>query len=156
MDDKIKVMVVDDSLPFRGILSSVLSENPRIIITGTAYNGKMALNRMEIEGVPDVIILDYEMPEMDGFQTLKIIRSKYPNLGVIMLSSFAEKEDGHFAARARELQADAVLHKEQEGKNREENIENIKSSLVTKIIECYERKKGSAKKDKAPPASGKK
>lgn len=137
MDKKIKVMIVDDSLPFRSILSSVVSEHQDIVVTATAYSGKMALHRMEEEGVPDVVILDYEMPEMDGFQTLKVIKVKYPSVSVIILSAFAEKKEGHFSRRAKELHADAVLYKVHEGKSREENITLIKKELVEKILECY-------------------
>ncbi|MBN1521838.1 MAG: response regulator [Candidatus Aureabacteria bacterium] len=138
MEKKIKVMVVDDSLPFRSILSSLISEHPDIQVIATAYSGKMALHRMEAEKkLPDVVVLDYEMPEMDGFQTLKIIKNKYPHISVIILSAYAESSNSHFVKRAKELCADAVMYKTTQGKSREENIAHIKNELITKIIECY-------------------
>jgi len=141
MDKKIKVMVVDDSLPFRSILSSLLSEHQDIEVIATAYSGKMAIHRMESEKhLPDIVVLDYEMPEMDGFQTLKIIKNKYPSISVIILSAFAESPESHFVKRAKELNADAVMYKTAAGKSREENIANIKKDLIAKILECYKQK----------------
>ena len=150
MDKKIKVMVVDDSLPFRSILSSLVSEHPDIQVIATAYSGKMALHRMESEEkLPDVVVLDYEMPEMDGFQTLKVIKSKYPNIAVIILSAFAESKDGHFVKRAKELSADEVMYKMKEGKSREENIALIKAELIEKILGCYNQSRMFHKKKKS-------
>ena len=146
MGRKIQVMVVDDSLPFRSILSSLISEHPDIEVVGTAYSGKMALHRIKEEGSPDVIILDYEMPEMDGFQTLKVLKAKYPAISVIMLSAFAEKEESHFVKRAKELKADDVLYKVHEGRTREENIALIRKELITRILDCYRSKWKSVKK----------
>ncbi|MCK5707660.1 MAG: response regulator [Candidatus Aureabacteria bacterium] len=140
MDSNIKVMIVDDSLPFRSILSSLLSEHPDITVVGTAYSGKMVLNRIEEEGAPDIVVLDYEMPEMDGFQTLKVIKSKYPQVSVIMLTAYAQQQDGHFVKRAKELKADDILYKVRDGKSREENIAYIKKELINKILECYKAK----------------
>jgi len=141
MEEKIKVMVVDDSLPFRSILSSILSQHPNIEVVATAYSGKMALHRLKTEQkLPDVIILDYEMPELDGFQTLKILKEEYPLISVIMLSSYAE-ENSHFSQKAKNLYADEVMYKPSSGKSREENIEKIKNELINKIFRCYENSK---------------
>jgi two-component system, chemotaxis family, protein-glutamate methylesterase/glutaminase len=138
MDKKIKVMIVDDSLPFRSILSSVLQGNDRIEVVSTAYNGSMAVSRIK-ENKPDIITLDYEMPDMDGLETLKIIHQKHPEIGIIMLSALTT-ESASITMQAINSGADDFLLKTYEGKTREENIEIIKKELVDKIIRCFEKK----------------
>ncbi|MBN1521237.1 MAG: response regulator [Candidatus Aureabacteria bacterium] len=138
MEKKIKVMIVDDSLPFRSILSSVLQDHPRIEVVSTAYNGSMCLNRIK-ENKPDVITLDYEMPDMNGVETLEILHKKHPEIGVIMLSAMTT-ESASITMKAINAGADDFLLKAYEGKNREENIEIIKKDLAEKIIRCFEKK----------------
>jgi two-component system chemotaxis response regulator CheB len=138
MDKKIKVMIVDDSLPFRSILSSVLQGHEQIEVIATAYNGTMAINRIK-EGKPDVITLDYEMPDMNGLETLKILHEKYPEIGIIMLSALTT-ESASITMKAINAGADDFLVKSYEGKSREENIEIIKKDLSEKIIRCFEKK----------------
>ncbi|MCK5708158.1 MAG: response regulator [Candidatus Aureabacteria bacterium] len=138
MSKKIKVMIVDDSLPFRSILSSVLQGNDQIEVVATAYNGNMALNRIK-ENNPDVITLDYEMPDMNGLETLKILHEKHPNIGVIMLSAMTT-ESASITMEAINAGADDFLVKSYDGKSREENIELIKKNLSKKIIRCFDKK----------------
>jgi two-component system chemotaxis response regulator CheB len=59
-------------------------------VVGTAANGRIALAKLG-QLSPDLVILDIEMPEMDGLQTLKELRKTYPNLAVIMFSSLTER-----------------------------------------------------------------
>ena len=86
----IRLLLVDDSVAIRGILSKTLREMPGIIVTGTAANGEKALNFLEKEQV-DIVLLDIEMPVMDGIETLRHIRKKYPRLPVVMFSSLTER-----------------------------------------------------------------
>jgi two-component system chemotaxis response regulator CheB len=83
---KIRVLVVDDSVVVRRMLSEMLSNNPAIESVSTASNGKIALARIP-QVNPDAVILDVEMPEMDGIQTLAEIRRSNPMLPVIMFST---------------------------------------------------------------------
>ncbi|MGC8736617.1 MAG: protein-glutamate methylesterase/protein-glutamine glutaminase [Dissulfurimicrobium sp.] len=82
----IKVLVVDDSLVFRKILTEALDKDPGIRIVGAAANGKEALQLIRTLR-PHLVVLDVEMPEMDGLQTLDEIRRQRLNVGVIMFSS---------------------------------------------------------------------
>jgi two-component system, chemotaxis family, protein-glutamate methylesterase/glutaminase len=84
--DKIRVLVVDDSVLVRQSLSRLLNGDPEIEVVCTAANGKIALSRLE-QLCPDVVTLDVEMPLMGGIETLKWIREKHPKLPVIMVSS---------------------------------------------------------------------
>ncbi len=87
---KIRILVVDDSAVFRRLVSDELSSDPGLEVVGTASNGRIALARMT-QVNPDLVILDVEMPEMDGLETLKELRKTYRRLPVIMFSSFTER-----------------------------------------------------------------
>ncbi|KTD32384.1 Chemotaxis response regulator protein-glutamate methylesterase [Legionella moravica] len=82
----IRVLLVDDSALMRRVISDVLSQDPEIEVLATAANGALALAKLE-QVIPDIIILDIEMPEMNGLETLLEIRKKHPKLPVIMFSS---------------------------------------------------------------------
>lgn len=82
---QIKVMVVDDSVFMRTIITNILESNPDIKVIATASNGKVALKLLEKEK-PDVITLDIEMPQLNGIETLKIIQRNY-SIPVVMISS---------------------------------------------------------------------
>jgi len=86
----IRVLIVDDSVVIRKILSDALGQDPDIEIAGVAANGRIALQKIP-QTNPDLLTLDVEMPEMDGLQTLKALREKYPRLPVIMFSTLTER-----------------------------------------------------------------
>jgi two-component system chemotaxis response regulator CheB len=86
----IAVMVVDDSVVVRRLVSDVLNEDPDIEVVGTAPNGRIALAKMP-QLNPDVISLDVEMPVMDGLETLRELRKTYPDVPVIMFSTLTER-----------------------------------------------------------------
>ncbi|EZH81056.1 chemotaxis protein CheY [Ectopseudomonas composti] len=85
----IKVMIVDDSAVVRQVLASVLAADPAIEVLGTAADPLFALSKMEREW-PDVIVLDVEMPRMDGITFLKKLMSERPT-PVVICSTLTEK-----------------------------------------------------------------
>ena len=85
----IRVLVVDDSVVVRKLLSEALASTPGLQPAGTASGGAIALAKIP-QLNPDVITLDIGMPGMDGIQTLKEIRRLYPKLPVIMFSTLTE------------------------------------------------------------------
>ena len=87
---RIRVLVVDDAVVFRRALTEVLSSDPALDVVGTAPNGRIALARIA-QVNPDLVILDVEMPEMDGLATLAELRKSYPRLPVIMFSALTER-----------------------------------------------------------------
>ncbi len=86
MAGRLRILVVDDSVVVRRMLSEMLSSNPAIESVSTASNGKIALARIP-QVNPDAVILDVEMPVMDGLQTLAEIRRFNKVLPVIMFST---------------------------------------------------------------------
>ncbi len=89
MSAKIRVLLVDDSALVRSTLTEVLGSDPDIEVIATASDPYIAATRMQHE-VPDVIILDIEMPRMDGLTFLKKIMSQRP-IPVIICSSLAQE-----------------------------------------------------------------
>src|SRR5262245_2945260 len=87
---KIRVLIVDDAVVIRRLMSDELAHDPALEVVGTAANGRIALAKMA-QVNPDVVILDVEMPEMDGLITLKELRKTYPRLPVIMFSALTER-----------------------------------------------------------------
>jgi two-component system, chemotaxis family, protein-glutamate methylesterase/glutaminase len=85
----IRVLVVDDSLVVRSVLTEILRCNAATELVGTAQSGEAALVKIP-QLKPDVITLDIEMPGMNGLQTLAQIRKLYPKLPVIMFSTLTE------------------------------------------------------------------
>lgn len=86
----IRVLIVDDAVVIRRMLTDVLSGDPQIEVVGTAANGRIGLSKIP-QVNPDIVTLDIEMPEMDGLQTLAAIRKLYPLLPVIMFSTLTER-----------------------------------------------------------------
>ncbi|MGB8480587.1 MAG: chemotaxis response regulator protein-glutamate methylesterase [Acidobacteriaceae bacterium] len=87
---KIRVLVVDDSVVIRRMVSDVLSGEPDIEVAGAAADGRIALQKIE-QVNPDILTLDVEMPVMDGLETLKELRKTHRRLPVIMFSTMTER-----------------------------------------------------------------
>ena len=86
----LRILVVDDSAAIRGIVSTTLSADPELRVTGTAADGVQGLARVA-ESCPDVVLLDVEMPVMDGLTMLRELRRVYPRLPVVMFSTLTER-----------------------------------------------------------------
>jgi two-component system chemotaxis response regulator CheB len=83
---KIRVLVVDDAVMMRRLISEVLSRDPDIEVIGVAADGRFALQKVA-QLNPDIVTLDVEMPGLDGVETLRELRKTHPRLPVIMFSS---------------------------------------------------------------------
>jgi two-component system, chemotaxis family, protein-glutamate methylesterase/glutaminase len=86
----IRVLVVDDAVVVRRIVTDVLGADPEIEVVGTAANGRLALAKVA-QLAPDLVTLDIEMPELDGLATLVELRKTHPRLPVIMFSALTER-----------------------------------------------------------------
>ena len=87
---RIRVMIVDDSVVVRRVVASVLEDDAELEVAGTAADGRIALDRLG-SLQPDVVLLDVEMPNLNGLETLKRLRRSHPRLPVIMFSSLTER-----------------------------------------------------------------
>lgn len=86
----ISVLIVDDSALMRNVVSKFFDDTPDINVAATARNGAVALQRIDRFN-PDIIILDLEMPEMDGITFLKERKRKGISIPVIILSTLAQR-----------------------------------------------------------------
>lgn len=89
-DHATRVMIVDDSAVIRGLMTRWLEADPAITVAGTAHNGLSALKTLATVQ-PDVVILDIEMPEMDGMTALPKIIAAMPGVKIIMASTLTRR-----------------------------------------------------------------
>ncbi len=89
MDEKIRVLVVDDSALMRKLLTELLNSDPQIEVVGSAMNAYAARDKIKKLN-PDVLTLDVEMPQMDGLSFLSNLMRLHP-MPVVMVSSLTEK-----------------------------------------------------------------
>jgi two-component system, chemotaxis family, protein-glutamate methylesterase/glutaminase len=99
----LRVLVVDDSVLYRKVLSDVLSGMPGVDVVGTATNGKVALAKIG-QLKPDMLTLDFDMPELDGLMVLERVRVDHPDVKTVMVSTHT-KEGAAITVKALELGA---------------------------------------------------
>ncbi len=123
----IRVLVVDDSAYNRRTLTAMLESHPLIKVVGTAVNGEDGIKKL-LSLKPDVVTLDLEMPEMNGFTFLRIVMNQAP-LPVIVVSSRREEAN---VFKAIELGAVDFLAKPTDRISTE--LYNIKEDLINKVL----------------------
>jgi two-component system chemotaxis response regulator CheB len=127
---KIRILIVDDSVIVRRLLDHTLSVDPTLTVVGAVPNGRFALKKLQLEPI-DLVILDVEMPEMDGMETLVEIRKHYPKLPVIMFSQRTE--------RGAKVTIDALFYGANDyvtkpvAESKEAAIQQIQKKLIPKI-----------------------
>jgi two-component system, chemotaxis family, protein-glutamate methylesterase/glutaminase len=128
---RIKILVTDDSVVIRQLLLHILSEDPELEVIGTAPDGNIALAKIP-QLNPDLVLLDLEMPHLDGMETLKRIRVDYPELPVIMFSSYT-RQGAEVTMDALLLGAQDYEEKPSHFSNRADAIQHVKENLIPKI-----------------------
>lgn len=88
--DKIKIMLVDNSAVIRGLIARILSKDPDVEIVGSVANGQSAISTIK-SADPDIIILDIEMPVMDGITALPLLLREKPDTKILMCSTLSHK-----------------------------------------------------------------
>jgi len=127
----IRILVVDDSVVIRKLLTETLSGDVALEVVGTASDGRIALTKLA-QLKPDLVTLDIEMPVMNGLETLAAIRKLHPKLPVIMFSTLTE----HGAAAtldALSLGASDYATKPSNTGSFSIGIERIRAELIHKI-----------------------
>lgn len=123
MSEKIKVLITDDHALFRAGVKTSLSSRPDIEFLGEAENGMQLINLLKFLK-PDVILLDIQMPIMDGIATLPEVRKVLPDVKVIMLTMH---DDVSMISKLMEIGANSYLTKNSDS-------ETIYQAIKT----CYE------------------
>ena len=127
----IRILIVDDSVVIRRVLSDTLSGDPDLEVVGTASDGHIALAKIPLLK-PDLITLDIEMPVMNGLETLAAVRKLYPKLPVIMFSTLTER-GAAATLDAFSLGASDYATKPSNTGNPGAAIEHIHTELIPKI-----------------------
>lgn len=132
---RIRVLVVDDSVVIRRLVTHALGEDPTFEVVGAAANGAIALAKIP-QVNPDVITLDVEMPELDGLETLRRLRRDYPDLCVIMFSTVTAR--GAVATLdALALGANDYVAKAANVGSLERSMASLRSELIPKIKQFF-------------------
>lgn len=140
------MLIVDDSALVRKILTDELSADPGIEVVGTALDPYIARDKIVLDE-PDVVLLDIEMPRMDGLTFLEILMKHHP-LPVIIVSSLSQRQSD-VAIRALDLGAVDVLAKPDTAYS----VSDLSEQLIEKIKAVSEIKRfktGGAIKDSVP------
>ncbi|MFC5066482.1 protein-glutamate methylesterase/protein-glutamine glutaminase [Flaviflagellibacter deserti] len=127
----IRVMIVDDSLVVRGIVSRWLQEESDFEVVATHRSAKNALEDLE-RSLPDVVILDIEMPDMDGVTALPLILDKRPHVAVIIASSLTMR-NAELSMRCLALGAMDCLAKPQSTSDLSGGSEAFRHNLVERV-----------------------
>jgi two-component system chemotaxis response regulator CheB len=125
------VLVVDDSVVIRRLITQALQAEADIEVVGTASNGKLALAKLD-HLRPDLVTLDIEMPEMDGLATLPQLRASHPRLPVIMFSTLTER-GAAATLEALSLGASDYVTKPSNTGSMDVALQRIRDDLVPKI-----------------------
>jgi two-component system, chemotaxis family, protein-glutamate methylesterase/glutaminase len=128
---KFRVLLVDDSSVVRRVLTDLVSSDPGLEVIGTAPEGRTALKRIE-QLKPDLMVLDVEMPEMDGLATLTELRKTNRNLPVIMFSTLTHR-GATATLDALTLGADDYVPKERNTLGLAASMEDLRGDLLPKI-----------------------
>lgn len=123
---KLQVLIVDDSIVYRKIIVAAVEGTGCVSVVQSASNGIIALERID-QGRFDVVLLDVNMPEMDGIETLSRIKRKHPEVSVIMVSS-TEGKNAEITLKALEMGAMDFIMKPLE-ENYERNMQILQNYL---------------------------
>ena len=92
MKKRIRVLIVDDHAMMRLGLAQAIAREPDLLLVGEAGNGEDAI-QLYGEKRPDVVIMDFKLPGLDGSESTLALRAKYPNARVVLLSIYEGSED---------------------------------------------------------------
>jgi two-component system, chemotaxis family, protein-glutamate methylesterase/glutaminase len=133
--ERIRVMVVDDSVVIRRLVTQALEQDPLIEVVGTASNGAIGLQRIPQYG-PDVMTLDIEMPDMNGLEMLRRVRREYPQLRVIMFSTLTER-GATITLEALTLGADDYVAKASNEGSLDRSMLRLREEMIPKIKQFF-------------------
>jgi two-component system chemotaxis response regulator CheB len=149
----IRILVVDDSVVARRVISELLAAEDDLEVVGTAPNGRIALTKIE-RSKPDLVTLDIDMPELDGMETLRRIRADHPAVDVIMVSNLTQR-GAKVTVDALFLGAADYVTKATKTASPDHARKHLHDQLIPKIRALYLRRGPEPPERPAPrPATG--
>jgi len=137
----IRVLIVDDSSVVRRTLKTVLLSDPDFSIVGAGSDGKEGIE-LALKLKPDLVILDVDMPRMNGLEVLAELKKKNPELAIIMFSSLVQK-GSVITLDAISLGADDYFCKPSTG-SAEETIELLKKDFLPRLRAIFKKNQSSS------------
>ena len=150
---KLKIAIVDDEILFRKGLSMLVNDFEQMEVCMEAADGQDLIDQLAIAAfLPDVLLLDLQMPRLNGIETTKILQSEFPNIKIIILTTHFSKG---FIINMIELGAASYLPKNTEPETMEHTIRNVaeKGFYYTDEVLAVIRENMSAKKSIKPQTS---
>lgn len=145
------VMVCDDSAVIRGALTRALQSDPDIRVTATVPNGQQALATLERQDF-DVIVLDIEMPVMDGLTALPKLLARRPDVKIIMASTLTRR-NADISMQALQKGASDYIPKPSSSNHLSSEADSFKRELVAKVKALAAQRQGRAGMSLAPAGS---
>lgn len=133
--DRVRVLVVDDSVVIRRLVTHALDEDKTLEVVGTAPDGAIGLARV-LQLNPDVVTLDIEMPQMDGLEMLRRLRQTHKEVRVIMFSTLTER-GGAATLEALSLGADDYVTKASNAGSLDRSMAALRGELIPKIKQFF-------------------
>jgi two-component system invasion response regulator UvrY len=107
----VSVLIVDDQLPFRAVARTVIGMTAGFEVAAEAESGEDAVSIAD-QQVPDLVLMDINLPGINGIEATRRIHASHPDIAVILLSTYSEAD---LPADARDCGAIAYVHKEDFG-----------------------------------------
>jgi two-component system chemotaxis response regulator CheB len=134
--DPIRVMVVDDSVVVRGLLGRWIDEDPNLAVVASHRNGRLAVDDL-LRSNPDVVVLDIEMPDMDGLTALPLLLERKRDLVVLMASTLTRR-NAEISMRALSLGAADYVPKPESNHGVSTSPE-FRRDLIDKLVQLGQR-----------------
>ena len=144
----IRVLVVDDSAVVRGLIARQLAVDPGVVVVATAANGALALDELARSDI-DVVVLDVEMPVMDGLTALAEIHARYPTVRVVMAST-STRRNAEISLKALRMGASDYVAKPESGLG---GAEAFKQELLAKVKALGTARRAARAASRAPARS---
>ncbi|WP_316860533.1 chemotaxis response regulator protein-glutamate methylesterase [uncultured Cohaesibacter sp.] len=128
--NKVKVMVVDDSVVIRGLIGRWVSDDPGLELVGSHRNGRLAVEDIA-KSKPDIVVLDIEMPDMDGLTALPLLLKNHPRAKILMASTLTRR-NAEISLRALSLGATDYVPKP-ESNSQITTSREFRNELLAKI-----------------------
>src|ERR1700723_3524150 len=148
--EPLRVMVVDDSVVIRGMISRWLGSEPDIVVAASLRTGLEAVNQIERIN-PDIAVLDIEMPDLDGISALPLLLAKKRNLIIIMASTLTRR-NAEISFKALSLGASDYIPKP-ESTREASAAETFRHDLIQKIRHLGAKVRRAAAVPSAPSPS---
>jgi DNA-binding NarL/FixJ family response regulator len=152
----IRIVLVDDQMLIRQGIQTLLELEPDLKVVATAHNGRAALAAVE-QHQPDVVLMDVRMPELDGVAATRALTERFPQIGVIILTTF---DDDEYVFEGLKAGARGYLLKDVSSETIAEAVRTVASgaaliqpSIARKVVAEFSRMAASAAAPSAPRAA---